>query len=111
MWEIIFILAMIIVGVAISLWDRKKNESDASHGFSNSSPRSKRSKTHGFLDADGSEYKTGSQKRREEKKRKKQECARQEWYDDYETYTDEDGNEHSLDYDNYCDECDDYHEE
>ena len=25
--------------------------------------------------------------------------------------TDKDGNEHSLDYDNYCDECDEYHEE
>ena len=31
--------------------------------------------------------------------------------DEYYTLTDEDGNEHSLDYDNYCDECDDYHEE
>ena len=48
---------------------------------------------------------------REAEKRKKKGNARREWYDDYDTFTDKDGNEHSMDYDNYCDECDEEHEE
>ena len=112
MWEIVFLLAMIIVGVAISQWDSKKSRGGTSHRSSDSTLRSKRIKPHTFSDdSDVTEYLSRTQKKRDKAQRKKQEYTLNEWYDDYETYTDEDGNEHSLDYDDYCDECDDYHEE
>lgn len=60
---------------------------------------------------DDDDFVTRAQRRREQERREKEERDRRQWLDDYDTQMDEDGNEHSLDYDNYCDDCDEYHQE
>jgi hypothetical protein len=102
-WFLVFVIVAIVVGIIDDRWRKE-------HGI-NPKPVKPPRKCDYYDDNEDEEYVTRAQRRREEEKRKKEERDRREWYDDYDTFTDKDGNEHSLDYDNYCDECDEYHEE
>lgn len=110
----IFLFLVVIAALAVYLSEksgggsnkRSDNSSDKSHNSSH-----KVSERYDVDDDFEKPYVTRAQRRREQEKRNKKECDRRKWLDDYDTEFDEDGNEHSLDYDNYCDECDEYHEE
>ena len=100
-WLVVFIIICAVIGTIDERWKKE-------HGVK---PRQRdRRKKYNFFEND-EKYVSRAKRRREEKRRKRDEQARRKWYDDYDTYTDKNGNEHTLDYHNYCDECDEYHEE
>ena len=105
MWFALFII-VIVIGVYVKFKDDKWHEE---RGIKRNQDKPR--KEYHFDEYDDEAYVTRAQRRRQQEKKKKEESARRKWLDDYDTFVDENGNEHSLDYDNYCDECDEYHEE
>ena len=113
-----FFWVIMPIAVIVVVWydTKKRKKNNTLKKNSSSSAKPKQPKQYSFWDALGDvleddKYVTRARRKRQEEKKKQQERARRKWYDDYDTITDKHGNEHSVDYDNYCDECDEYHEE
>ena len=64
-----------------------------------------------YDDNEDEKYISRTKSRREEKRQRSASRFKDDPHEDYETYTYEKSNEHSIDYDDYCDDCDEYHEE
>ena len=103
MWAI----PVIITVVVLIIIGRKNEQWHAERG---TKPKATRTDDY-YDDNEDEEYVTRSRRRREKKRQRRASRFKDDPREDYDTYTDEKGNEHSLDYDEYCDDCDEYHEE
>ena len=103
MWPILAVIAVVIlvvVGVKNDKW----------HAERGTKPKATRHYDY-YDDNEDEEYISRAKRRREEGRQKRASRFKDDPREDHDTYIDEKGNEHSVDYDDYCDDCDEYHEE
>lgn len=98
---IIFVVAAIVIGTVDEKWRAERGMK----------PRVPKNHDRYVDEDDDRKYVTRAQGKRQAKQQKRTARFKDDPFEDYSTYTDNDGNEHSLDYDDFCDDCDEYHDE
>ena len=106
-----YVFLMAVVAVAVIMSEREAGKLGKNRR--EDKPKSTvKSQDNTLLDDDEFQaYPTRRKRKNAEKQRKRKDRFKDDEFEDHGIYVDKDGNEHSLDYDDYCDECDEYHDE